>query len=177
MDHFELVEKLRERTGVSYEDAKAALEAANWDLLDAIVILETEGKIAQGAKDYSTRREERKEEREHKQRRSDFRGTMGRIGNQLVYLINKGNQIMIDVSRGGKVVFSLPLTVLALLLIFMFWVTIPLLIIGLFFGFTYSIRGSGAGAGVVNQAMEKASEFANNIKQEVENNGKNGNKE
>ena len=32
--------KIREKTGVSYEDAKSALEACNYDLLDAIVYLE-----------------------------------------------------------------------------------------------------------------------------------------
>ena len=40
MDRFELVEKLVKSTGVSYADAKAALEASGWDLLDAAVWLE-----------------------------------------------------------------------------------------------------------------------------------------
>ena len=37
MDQLEKVEKIREKTGVSYEDAKDALEACNYDLLGAIV--------------------------------------------------------------------------------------------------------------------------------------------
>ena len=45
MDQLEKVEKIREKTGVSYEDAKSALEACNYDLLDAIVYLEKLGKI------------------------------------------------------------------------------------------------------------------------------------
>ena len=45
MDQLEKVEKIREKTGVSYEDAKGALEACNNDLLDAIVYLEKLGKI------------------------------------------------------------------------------------------------------------------------------------
>ena len=40
MDNLEKVEKLREKTGVSYEEAKAALEATNYDVLDAIIYLE-----------------------------------------------------------------------------------------------------------------------------------------
>ena len=36
MDNLEKVEKLREKTGVSYEEAKEALEANNYDVLDAI---------------------------------------------------------------------------------------------------------------------------------------------
>ena len=45
MDQLEKVEKLREKTGVSYEDAKNALEACGYDLLDAIVYLEKLGKV------------------------------------------------------------------------------------------------------------------------------------
>lgn len=37
MEQFEKVEKLREKTGVSYEDAKKALEEHDWDMLEAIV--------------------------------------------------------------------------------------------------------------------------------------------
>ena len=40
MDKLEKVEKLRAKTGVSYEDAKNALEACDYDLLDAIIYLE-----------------------------------------------------------------------------------------------------------------------------------------
>ena len=42
MEQFEKVEKLREKTGVSYEDAKKALEEHDWDMLEAIVALENE---------------------------------------------------------------------------------------------------------------------------------------
>ena len=45
MEKLEKVEKLREKTGVTYEDAKAALVACDYDLLDAIVYLEKLGKI------------------------------------------------------------------------------------------------------------------------------------
>ena len=44
MDQLEKVDKLRERANVSYEEAKEALEASNWDLLDAMVYLEKHGK-------------------------------------------------------------------------------------------------------------------------------------
>ena len=45
MDNFEKVEKLREKAGVSYEEAKAALEQCNYDLLDAMISLEKQGKV------------------------------------------------------------------------------------------------------------------------------------
>ena len=49
MDNLEKVERIREKTGVSYEDAKIALEASGNDMLDAIVYLEKLGKV-QGPK-------------------------------------------------------------------------------------------------------------------------------
>ena len=39
MDQLEKVEKIREKTGVTYEEANAALDAAGGDVLDALVYL------------------------------------------------------------------------------------------------------------------------------------------
>ena len=54
MDKLEKAEKVVEKTGASFEDARAALEASNYDVLDAIVYLERTGKSAGGAASYST---------------------------------------------------------------------------------------------------------------------------
>ena len=57
MTEYEKVEKLCEKANISYEEAKAALEAADWDLLEALVLLEKEGRIENGAAHHSTRTE------------------------------------------------------------------------------------------------------------------------
>ena len=58
MEQLEKVEKLRERANVTYEEAKEALEASNWDLLDAMVYLEKNGKTQGPAREtYSTKSE------------------------------------------------------------------------------------------------------------------------
>ena len=44
MDHLEMLEVLRDRANVSYEEAKAVLEETNWELLDAMVAIEKAGK-------------------------------------------------------------------------------------------------------------------------------------
>ena len=44
MDQMEKIETLREKTGCTYTEAKAALEASNGDLLDALCWLEQRGK-------------------------------------------------------------------------------------------------------------------------------------
>ena len=64
MTNFEMVEMLRQKANVSYEEAKAALEQANWDLLDAMVLLEKDGKVIENGGSYSTRPEEEPVEEE-----------------------------------------------------------------------------------------------------------------
>ena len=48
MDQMELVEQLREKTGCSYSEAKAALDEAGNDLLEALCWLEQHGKTQMG---------------------------------------------------------------------------------------------------------------------------------
>ena len=62
MDRFELVEKLVKSTGVGYEDAKADLEACGWDLLDAAVWLEKNGKIENKSNHFTTNPEQQQEQ-------------------------------------------------------------------------------------------------------------------
>ena len=45
MDHLEKAEKLRKHADVSYEEAKKALEESDWDILDALILLESQGKV------------------------------------------------------------------------------------------------------------------------------------
>ncbi|NLO13438.1 MAG: DUF4342 domain-containing protein [Clostridiales bacterium] len=92
-----------------------------------------------------------------------MKGMLSRFFSFLAELINKANKITIQVSRQGKEVFALPLSVLILLLIFMFWGVVPLAVIGLFFGFRYRIQGAGV-AESVNLAMDKAADAAESIK-------------
>ena len=61
MDHFEMVEKLRTKANVSYEEAKAALEKTDWDVLDALVLLESEGKVKEAAAGQEYTTQEKKE--------------------------------------------------------------------------------------------------------------------
>jgi len=46
MDNYQKVEQLVNKTGCSYEDAKAVLEECGWDMLDSVIKLEKEGKIS-----------------------------------------------------------------------------------------------------------------------------------
>jgi hypothetical protein len=57
--------------------------------------------------------------------------------------------------------------VLVLLVLFAFWVTIPLLIIGLFFGLRYRFVGPDLGRDCVNNAMDSAAKVAEDLKHTV----------
>ena len=61
MTHYEMAEKLSEKMGVTLEQATAALEACDWEMLDAALQLERElGEARQAA--YSTEAETPKDE-------------------------------------------------------------------------------------------------------------------
>ena len=67
MTQYEMVEKLSEKMNVTLEAAKAALEASDWELLDAALLLEKQrGEAGQGA--YSTRPEPEAQSRREKAR-------------------------------------------------------------------------------------------------------------
>ncbi len=62
---------------------------------------------------------------------------------------------------------TVPVTVLAVLLIFTFWITVPLIIVGLFFGYRYRFAGPDLGKENVNQALDSVAKAAENFKREV----------
>ena len=161
MDHFEMVEKLRQKAQVSYEDAKSALEACDWDLLDALVYLEQQGKLQNEQKaSYSTKQEPGPVPKQAPHYRG---GVFQRLFDLLVSLVNRLNEVDLEVKRAGKTMFTLPVIAFVLLLIFAFWITLPLMAVGLFFGLRYRFRGAKGVEGV-NRVMDKAAEMMDNIK-------------
>ena len=81
----EMVDKVIERTGVSYAEAKEALENSNGDILDAIILIQSKGK-------YTNTNEENKTE----------------TIEELKQLINKGNITRIKVSKDNKKLVDVP---------------------------------------------------------------------
>ena len=166
MTHYEMAEKLSEKMGVSLEKATEALEACDWELLDAALMLEKEHGAA-NERAYSTRpdpEEERSRREEAKERR---RGVVNGLGEMLRSAVNMGNRNRFEVRKNDETVLEMPVLVLVLLMLFAFWVCVPLLVIGLFAGFRYSFSGEELGRDSVNSAMDKAAEMAEKVKEEV----------
>ncbi|MCQ4636563.1 DUF4342 domain-containing protein [Anaerovorax odorimutans] len=189
MDHLEKVEKLRQRADVSYEEAKKALEECDWDMLDALVKLETQGKVkdvpkqesgqegsadtAQGSQpahpltvcgtEESGRQDENKKQSRGKQGDNFFT----KLGRAIKYLVKKGCDNSLVIKQHGQPLMDLPVIAFIILLILFFWVVVPIMVISLFFDFSYNFKGADLGKEQVNRAMDSATEAVNNFKSEI----------
>ena len=138
MENIEKVERLKEKANVSYEEARAALEEAGGDLLDAIVLLERQGKVngprqASYSTDYEAQTEYirvRDKVEEAEQSAPSFGQTVNRIVATIVNFIQK---TMFIVKKGDNTLLTMPTLVFVLLLFFLWEGLLPVMIIALFF--------------------------------------------
>ena len=177
MENFEKVEKLREKTGVSYEDAKKVLEENNYDMLDAIIELERQGKVTEpkegtytagASQDMENVKKFKlaQSEYEEKCKKNNFKEGFKKIADFFKFIFRKSLEIDFCINREDRRIASVPLLVLVLLLLGFFWITLPLIVIGLFFGITYNFTGVDKVILDVNDVCDKASQTAENIKNE-----------
>ncbi|MCL2034780.1 MAG: DUF4342 domain-containing protein [Oscillospiraceae bacterium] len=175
MANIEMVEKLRERANVSYEEASSALDACGGDLLEALIMLEKQGKVSSPAGGSYSSKDIPPETQlinipQPSQKKGDTFGDMlNKFFKWCGNIIHKGNTNYFEVWRDRGKVLTVPVTVLVLLLIFAFWVTLPLIVIGLFFGCRYYFKGSELENISVNSVMDSAADAATHLKNEVKN--------
>lgn len=173
-ERFERAMKLSQRAGVSLEDAKAALTACDFDMLDAMVYLEKLGKAsAPKNESYTTHYEKPQtaeyEPEEKKRKRVTFGDLLGRFFKWCGKIIKIGNENYLEVDKHEEHFISIPLTIVVLFLIFAFWFFVPLMIVGLFCGFRYGFSGPlFKKDDVFNNAMNRASNATESIKKGVQ---------
>lgn len=175
MATLEMVEKLRQRANVSYDEAKAALDACGDDLLEAMIYLERQRKAnpPSGGGCYST-------EQGHAEpggagegcyaeppRHASFGQTLERFWQWLCKVVDKGNTNNFEIWREDQRILSLPVTVLVVLAVFCFYVVVPLLIVGLFFSCKYRFSGPDLSRSQANSVMDTAARAADDLKREV----------
>ena len=174
MDKLEKVEKLRERANVSYEEAKAALEANDWDLLDAMVALEKSGKTdSPGQEQYSTSYDQQTEyisvkstvEEQQKKEQPRFGRSLGEAM-QSFFRICRENAFCIR--RHGDLMLRIPLFAAVIIILLTWRFTIPMILISLLFSFRYSIEGADE-LREVNSFMESAGEAAESLREGFQN--------
>lgn len=179
MDRFELVEKLVKSTGVSFADAKAALEASGWDLLDAAVWLEKNGKTVKRTSQFSTNPEQQQEQRkqqEEERRRESARNSTANQDTRagvLHSLLRKTREIIMDnqivfTKRSGEVFLEIPVWLFIILLVVAFWPVIIVFAVLFVIGFRFRLQGPDLGServnSILNQAENAAGDFIDRLK-------------
>lgn len=175
MDNLEKVELLRTKTGVTYEEAKNALEACEYDVLDALIYLEKLGQIDNpGVASYTTSSDRRSEEFELAQasyEKSCKGSTIGDAVNRFFdwcgRVIKRGCETTFEVTRYGKRLVTLPVIVLVLCAVFAFWVVIPLIVVGMFMDCKYHFVGFESTSIDINDMCDKASSACENLKNDI----------
>ena len=172
----EQVERLREKAPVSYAQAKRALEYSGGNLLDALIYLEEQGAIPreEGAY-YSTKGETAPpppprdgpapdpEQGKKKQKRNGVLVVSPKKGSGKKLLPTLRRWLVdneLEIWRCDKPVTALPVLILVLLVIFVYYLTIPLLILGLFLGFRYRFSGPDLERDEINSVMDTVADTA-----------------
>ena len=175
----EQVERLREKADVSYAQAKQALEYSGGNLLDALIYLEEQGVIPrpEGAY-YSTRSEVppapeqvlpvasapqpkgKKEPRKGKKPQTERPNLLRRL--RYLLLDNE-----LEIWRQDQPVTALPVLILILLVVAAFYITVPALLLGLFFGFRYRFSGPDLERESINQVMGSVADTAADLGRQV----------
>lgn len=178
MDRFEKAQKVCEATGVSFDDARTALDECAYDVLDAIVWLERQGKVdrhtasyttatAAGAGSFADEMSQAQNDYERATKKGSFSKTLNRIMDGLRRLCKKGLDTSFVVTRQSRQLVSIPVLVLVILMLLFFWWMVPAIIIGLFFDCKYRFEGFDHAIIDVNDIAERASEGASALKREM----------
>ena len=159
MNRFELIEKLRERADINYEEADQLLSDTQDDLIAALIILEKQGRLKgmQQGRPGRTSGDDgvRTEAGTKKSKRSVIGHAFRTFGNFIAHTT-------FHMAHGESEILVLPTFVFALLMLF-FWQTIaPLMLISLFFKVHYYFDGTAstkAANDFIDQAEELATDF------------------
>ena len=170
MDKFEKVEKLAVKAGVSYEDARWALDEANGDMLDALILLERIGKTEPPKKSsYSTQYEDQAEyvPVDTAKAIGDGSGSAnGKFKDFCKKVWHELSTSFLIIKHRGELFAKLPIWAMILLILVFWHIGLVLLIVSLFFGFTYQFQGE-ADMEAANRVMSKASDVSEKVKEEI----------
>ena len=169
MDKLEKIERLRERANVTYEEAKDVLELAGEDVLDAMILLEKQGKVKKPQQStYSTSYEQqddyiRVKDKVEEQRLAapSFGKTIGRVARIAFRFVTHS---FFHITRKGTNIITVPSWVMALVVILSWRVAIPAFLISLLFGIRYSFEGrDGERTDFANRFLNRAGKFADDV--------------
>ena len=158
MEMFEKVDALRERANVGYEEAKSALERSNGDVLEAMILLEREGKTGNsGSESFNTGCAS-----ETKCRKGDGKS----FGEKLKALIHKSTVNYLVIDRKDERILRVPVLAAVLMFIILTPITITALVVSLFLDCKYSFEGQDE-MKTANEVCIKAGNLAEQVKDKV----------
>lgn len=179
----EMVERLKEKANVSYKQAKEALEYSGGNLLDALIYLEEKEAIPRDAGAYYSTKSEtppppppaepvpaqipgraRGQDLPHAPRPRRSGGGARRFFTTLRrWLVD--NEL--EIWRKGQPITALPVLILLLLLCCAPWVTVPVLVLGLFLGFRYRFSGPDLDRDEINSVIGSVADTAADLGHKV----------
>lgn len=170
MTNEEMIEKLSRAAGVDPKDAERALEANEWDLFDAMIALEREGKTEKSGADVQTVIGEACDESEAPRRVTNSAKKNGEGGfrETVKNLLHKLMKTAFVVERKGEELLRFPTLLLVLLALFGFWFTIPALLIGMALGCRFRFEGKGETSAAANRAMDDIQSMVYSAREKVE---------
>ena len=197
MDNYQKVEQLVSKAGCSYEDARAALEGCEWDMLDAVISLERDGKISKETAEQKT------EEPIEIIPEVSADKVSGNNSQQITYVYAEGqggsnaggdntdkstkepkgvrklwnriksilmnNRMLIFKSNGQQIV-DLPVVIPLIALIAFFWATLILAGVAMVFGCRFHFEGEDLGKTTINNTMDKATDYAEKVRNDFSKN-------
>ncbi len=190
MENYQKLEQLVNKTGCSYEDAKAALEACGWDMIDAVVSLEREGKVA---KETAEKKPEKAieitaeispaQEADSESSQSSYsndsasekKNDTGRSNGKpkrefklwtRIKRLLMNNRMVILKSNGDKLA-DLPILAPIVALLLFFWATLGVAVLAMIFGFRFHFEGEDLGKTNINNTMDKATNYAEKVRDDL----------
>jgi|GEM_PF-333809 len=167
----EMVERLREKADVSYTLAKRALEFSGGNLLDALIYLEEKGYVDRpDGGNYSTQQDAPSQPLQEipppgaSAKEPPPRRTLGDWVRRLVQGVIDNE---VELWRRDQCYASIPVLIPLVLLICTFWIMIPLLLVGLLFGFRYRFSGPDLEREDLNGFLRNVADSAAQVGQQV----------
>lgn len=149
MDKNDMVKKLYEKAGISEADARDALERSSWDMLDALQLLENEGKIQpltasmttvenQSAYEQVTASASKKDSREENREKRREHWTNFVDGAKELFQKSINNSLI--VRRKGEQILSVPVLIMVIAALLELTPMIIAFLIGFVLECSYSIE-------------------------------------
>jgi len=139
--NLDLIDELRKRANVSYEDARDALEKCNGDMVEALIYLEKERKI----------------------KPENSNGFFEKVKN----IITKGNNTNFIITKKDKIILSLPVTIVVIITVFAPYIAIPGILLALLTGHRLKFQSKSGDDMKVNETLDKVSDTVNNVKRKI----------